>query len=102
MPHIASIGTSPPGWTTQLRRVTRGVPVRPRNPVGLDRLVVAAAVDRDGAVRPHQGGSRQLSTTGASSGLFALAVPAESDSIGPLVTVEQASLSSDVAVAGGR
>jgi hypothetical protein len=43
----------------------------------------------------------QMPTTRASSGLFALAVITGSDTIGPLVAVEQASLSS-ITVASGK
>lgn len=46
-------------------------------------------------------GTEHRRTAGASSGLFALAALAESDSIGPLVAVEQASLSG-ITVASGE
>lgn len=106
-------------------RVARSLPVRTRNAGGvvhdygdprllherglltslaaawLDTPVQLAGVDHDKAAELCQGTPRQLPTTGASSGLFALASLAESDTIGPLVAVEQASLSG-VTVVGGR
>jgi uncharacterized OB-fold protein len=98
-------------------RVARSLPVRTRNSTGAvhdygdarllhDRGLVAslaaawlehpaavAGVDAKQAAELSDGVSTPLPTTGASSGLFALAAMAESETKGPLVAVEQASLS---------
>ncbi|KUI29021.1 OB-fold domain-containing protein [Mycobacterium sp. GA-2829] len=98
-------------------RVARSLPVRTRNAVGgvhdygdprllhergllaslsaawLDTPVVVAGVDHDKVTALCIGDPPRLPTFGASSGLFALASLAESHTIGPLVAVEQASLS---------
>lgn len=98
-------------------RVARSLPVRTRNAVGvvhdygdprllhergllaslsaawLDTPVVVAGVDHDKVTALCAGDPPRLPTFGASSGLFALAALAESHTMGPLVAVEQASLS---------
>jgi uncharacterized OB-fold protein len=98
-------------------RVARSLPVRTRNATGsvhdygdprllherglvaslaaawLDTPAAVAGVDHDRAVDLCVGNPPPLPTTGASSGLFALAGMAETGSTGPLVAVEQASLS---------
>ncbi|GAY17280.1 OB-fold domain-containing protein [Mycobacterium sp. shizuoka-1] len=66
----------------------------------LDTPVALAGVDHDRAVELCGGNPPVLPTSGASAGLFALAALAESRTHGPLVAVEQASLSG-VTVAGG-
>ncbi|WP_422746052.1 OB-fold domain-containing protein [Mycobacterium sp. WMMD1722] len=105
-------------------RVARSLPVRTRNSVGvvhdygdprllhergllaslsaawLDTPVQVAGVDHDKVVELCAGTPTRLPTDGASAGLFALASLAESNTIGPLVAVEQASLSG-IAVAHG-
>lgn len=106
-------------------RVARSLPVRTRNSVGvvhdygdprllhergllaslsaawLDTPVQVAGVDHDKVVELCVGEPAPLPTFGASSGLFALASLTESDTIGPLVAVEQASLSG-ITVTGGE
>lgn len=106
-------------------RVARSLPVRTRNAVGvvhdygdprllhergllaslsaawLDTPVLVAGVDHEQASRLCVGDPVRLPTIGASSGLFALASLCESDTIGPLVAVEQASLSG-ITVADGE
>ncbi|WP_102142327.1 Zn-ribbon domain-containing OB-fold protein [Mycobacterium hubeiense] len=67
----------------------------------LDTPVLVAGVDHDKAAQLCVGEPARLPTVGASSSLFALAALAESDTIGPLVAVEQASLSG-ITVARGE
>jgi uncharacterized OB-fold protein len=98
-------------------RVARSLPVRTRNAVGvvhdygdprllherglmaslaaawLDIPAAVAGVDHAKAVELCIADPAQLPTVGASSGLFALAAMAEAQTTGPLVAVEQASLS---------
>jgi uncharacterized OB-fold protein len=104
-------------------RVSRSLPVRTRNSSGdvhdygdprllkkrgylaslatawVDTPVVVAGVGRNDAA-PLAGDPVTLPTTGASSSLFALAAMAEAGTIGPLVGIEQASLSG-ITVADG-
>ncbi|WP_179476237.1 OB-fold domain-containing protein [Mycolicibacterium vinylchloridicum] len=106
-------------------RVARSLPVRTRNASGavhdygdprllherglvaslaaawLDTPVALAGVDHDRAAELCGGDPPTLPTMGASAGLFALAALAESRTSGPLVAVEQASLSG-VTVVGGN
>lgn len=105
-------------------RVARSLPVRTRSAVGevhdygdprllrergvvaslaaawVDTPVLLAGVDHEHAVQLCAGNPGPLPTTGASSGLFALAVLAESQTVGPLVAVEQANLSGIAVVDG--
>jgi uncharacterized protein len=105
-------------------RVARSLPVRTRKATGdvhdygdprllhergliasleaawLDTPAAVAGVDHARASELTIGDPPALPTTGASSGLFALAGMAERDSTGPLVAVEQASLSG-ITVTGG-
>ncbi|OHV06419.1 Zn-ribbon domain-containing OB-fold protein [Mycobacterium talmoniae] len=105
-------------------RIARSLPVRTRNAVGVvhdygdprllhERGVVAsldaawvdtplavAGVDHGQAVELCTGSPPRLPTLGASSGLFALAALADSQTTGRLVAVEQASLSG-ITVVGG-
>ncbi|WP_445166257.1 OB-fold domain-containing protein [Mycolicibacterium sp. Dal123E01] len=105
-------------------RVARSLPVRTRNASGvlhdygdprllherglvaslaaawLDTPVAIAGVDHDRVTELCGGDPPTLPTSGASAGLFALAALAESRTNGPLVAVEQASLSG-VTVVGG-
>lgn len=105
-------------------RVARSLPVRTRNAVGgvhdygdprllherglvaslgaawLDTLAAVAGVDHATAAELCIGDPAPLPTTGASSGLFALAAMAEAGTTGPLVAVEQASLSGLTVVGG--
>jgi uncharacterized OB-fold protein len=98
-------------------RVARSLPVRTRNATGtvhdygdprllherglvaslaaawLDTPAAVAGVDDERAADLCVGNPPPLPTTGASSGLFALAGMAEAGTTGPLVAVEQASLS---------
>lgn len=98
-------------------RVARSLPVRTRNTTGsvhdygdprllherglvaslaaawLDTPAAVAGVEHDRAADLCVGDPPALPTTGASSGLFALAGMAEAGTTGPLVAVEQASLS---------
>jgi uncharacterized OB-fold protein len=98
-------------------RVARSLPVRTRNTTGtvhdygdprllhergliaslaaawLDTPAAVAGVDHDRASDLCVGIPPRLPTTGASSSLFALAGMAEAGTTGPLVAVEQASLS---------
>ncbi|WP_029114680.1 OB-fold domain-containing protein [Mycobacterium sp. URHB0044] len=98
-------------------RVARSLPVRTRNATGavheygdprllhergliasleaawLDTPAALAGVDHDRAADLCVGDPPRLPTTGASSSLFALAGMAETGTTGPLVAVEQASLS---------
>lgn len=98
-------------------RVARSLPVRTRNVTGdvhdygdprllhergliaslaaawLDTPAAVAGVDHDRAVELCIGDPRPLPTMGASASLFALAGMAEAGKTGPLVAVEQASLS---------
>jgi uncharacterized OB-fold protein len=98
-------------------RVARSLPVRTRNATGtvhdygdprllherglvaslaaawLDTPAAVAGVDDERAADLCVGNPPPLPTTGASSGLFALAGMAETGTTGPLVAVEQASLS---------
>lgn len=104
-------------------RVSRSLPVRTRNSSGdvhdygdprllkkrgylaslatawVDTPVVVAGVGRKDAA-PLAGDAVALPTTGASSSLFALAAMTEAGTIGPLVGIEQASLSG-ITVADG-
>jgi uncharacterized protein len=106
-------------------RVARSLPVRTRNAVGvvhdygdprllhergllaslsaawLDTPVAVAGVEYDKVTELCAGTPPHMPTYGASAGLFALASLTESDTIGPLVAVEQASLSG-ITVAGGE
>ncbi|BCI54288.1 hypothetical protein NIIDNTM18_35660 [Mycolicibacterium litorale] len=106
-------------------RVARSLPVRTRNAVGvvhdygdprllhergllaslsaawLDTPVVVAGVEHDKVMPLCHGDPPRLPTFGASSGLFALASLTESHTMGPLVAVEQASLSG-ITVTGGE
>ena len=105
-------------------RVARSLPVRTRNAIGvvhdygdprllherglvasleaawLDTPAAVAGVDHTRAAEMCIGNPPHLPTTGASSGLFALAGLAETGSTGPLVAVEQASLSGLTVVGG--
>ncbi len=105
-------------------RVVRSLPVRTRNTAGavhdygdprllhergliaslaaawLDTPAAVAGVDHDRANDLCVGDPPRLPTTGASSSLFALAGMAEAGITGPLVAVEQASLSG-ITVSGG-
>ncbi|MGX6509293.1 OB-fold domain-containing protein [Rhodococcus sp. SJ-2] len=104
-------------------RVSRSLPVRTRNSTGdvhdygdprllkkrgylaslatawVDTPVVVAGVGRKDA-EPLAGDPVTLPTTGASASLFALAAMAEASTVGPLVGIEQASLSG-ITVADG-
>lgn len=106
-------------------RIARSLPVRTRNAVGVvhdygdprllhergvvtslaqawaDTPVMLAGVEHERAVALCSGEPAALPTTGASSGLFALAALAETRTEGPLVAVEQANLSG-INVAGGE
>ncbi|MGB3894079.1 Zn-ribbon domain-containing OB-fold protein [Mycolicibacter sinensis] len=106
-------------------RIARSLPVRTRNAVGVvhdygdprllhergvvtslaqawaDTPVMLAGVEHERAVALCSGEPAALPTTGASSGLFALAALAETQTEGPLVAVEQANLSG-INVAGGE
>ncbi|PXW24603.1 OB-fold domain-containing protein [Nocardia sp. 348MFTsu5.1] len=66
----------------------------------LDHPTAVAGVDQKHANELSQGFSAPLPTVGASSGLFALAAMAESETTGPLAAVEQASLSGITVAAG--
>ncbi|CAN5450137.1 hypothetical protein BH11ACT7_BH11ACT7_09250 [soil metagenome] len=105
-------------------RVARSLPVRTRNASGavhdygdprllherglvasleaawLDTPVAVAGVEHRQIVELCHGRPPALPTTGASAGFFALAHLAESGTTGPLVAVEQASLSG-ITVVGG-
>ncbi|BBX13522.1 hypothetical protein MNVM_26030 [Mycobacterium novum] len=104
-------------------RIARSLPVRTRNDgvvhdYGDPRLlyergvvaslvaawaetpVMLAGVEHDRAVELCIGKPAPLPTTGASSGLFALAVLAETQTVGPLLAVEQANLSGITVVEG--
>jgi uncharacterized OB-fold protein len=105
-------------------RVARSLPVRTRNATGdvhdygdprllherglvaslaaawLDTPAAVAGVEHDRAVELCVGDPAPLPTTGASAGLFALAGMADAGTTGPLVAVEQASLSG-MTVSGG-
>lgn len=105
-------------------RVARSLPVRTRNAIGgvhdygdprllherglvaslgaawLDTPAALAGVDHATAAELCIGDPPRLPTTGASSGLFALAAMAETATTGPLVAVEQASLSGLTVVGG--
>lgn len=111
-------------WVRTAARVARSLPVRTRNAVGalhdygdprllhergfvaslaaawLDTPAALAGVDHATAVDLCIGAPPPLPTTGASSGLFALAAMAEMGRTGPLVAVEQASLSGLTVVGG--
>ena len=112
-------------WVRTVARVSRSLPVRTHNALGVlgdpgdprllhDRALVAAlwpgwldppaalaGVDPSTAAELCTGDPPPLPTTGASSGLFALAAMAESATTGPLVAVEAASLSG-LTVSGGQ
>ncbi len=105
-------------------RIARSLPVRTRNATGdvhdygdprllherglvasleaawLDTPAAVAGVEHSRAVELTIGDPPELPTTGASSSLFALAGMAERDVTGPLVAVEQATLSG-ITVTGG-
>lgn len=104
-------------------RIARSLPVRTRNDgvvhdYGDPRLlyergvvaslvaawaetpVMLAGVEHDRAVELCIGKPAPLPTTGASSGLFALAVLAETQTVGPLLAAEQANLSGITVVEG--
>ncbi|MDQ2627342.1 MAG: OB-fold domain-containing protein [Actinomycetota bacterium] len=104
-------------------RIARSLPVRTRNDgvvhdYGDPRLlyergvvaslvaawaempVMLAGVEHDRAVELCTGKPAPLPTTGASSGLFALAVLAETQTVGPLLAAEQANLSGITVVEG--
>jgi uncharacterized protein len=66
----------------------------------LDHPTAVAGVDHKRAIELSPGFSVHLPTVGASSGLFALAAMAESETTGPLAAVEQASLSGITVAAG--
>ncbi|WP_166903507.1 Zn-ribbon domain-containing OB-fold protein [Mycobacterium sp. DL440] len=66
----------------------------------LDTPVAVAGIDRKQAAELCGGDPAELPTTGASSSLFALANLVDTATTGPLVAVEQASLSG-ITVAGG-
>jgi uncharacterized OB-fold protein len=66
----------------------------------LDTPAAVAGVDHATAAELCIGDPATLPTTGASSGLFALAAMAEAGTTGPLVAVEQASLSGLTIVGG--
>jgi uncharacterized OB-fold protein len=105
-------------------RVARSLPVRTRNAVGgvhdygdprllherglvaslgaawLDTPAAVAGVDHATAAELCIGDPTPLPTFGASAGLFALAAMTEAETTGPLVAVEQASLSGLTVVGG--
>jgi uncharacterized protein len=111
-------------WVRTAARVARSLPVRTRNAIGvvhdygdprllherglvaslgaawLDTPAAVAGVDHVTAAELCIGDPATLPTTGASSGLFAVAAMAESGTTGPLVAVEQASLSGLTVVGG--
>jgi uncharacterized protein len=111
-------------WVRTAARVSRSLPVRTRNAVGvvhdygdprllherglvaslsaawLDTPVALAGVDHQAAAELCIGDPPCLPTAGASSGLFAMAAMAETATTGPLVAVEQASLSGLTVVSG--
>jgi uncharacterized OB-fold protein len=111
-------------WVRTAARVARSLPVRTRNAIGvvhdygdprllherglvaslgaawLDTPAAVAGVDHATAAELCIGDPAPLPTTGASSGLFALAGMAEAATTGPLVAVEQASLSGLTVVGG--
>lgn len=111
-------------WVRTAARVSRSLPVRTRNAVGvvhdygdprllherglvaslsaawLDTPAALAGVDHSTAAELCIGDAAPLPTIGASSGLFALAAMAEAGTTGPLVAVEQASLSGLTVVEG--
>lgn len=113
-------------WVRTAARVARSLPVRTRSVVGdvhdygdprllhergliaslgaawLDTPAALAGVDHATAAELCIGDPAPLPTTGASSGLFALAAMAEAGKRGPLVAVEQASLSGLTVVGCGR
>jgi len=121
----AAILTSDSGLQVRTAaRVARSLPVRTRSSSGvvhdygdprllherglvaslaaawLDTPVALAGVDHDRAADLCIGDPPKLPTSGASAGLFALAALAESNTTGPLVAVEQASLSGLTVVGG--
>jgi uncharacterized OB-fold protein len=111
-------------WVRTAARVARSLPVRTRNAIGgvhdygdprllherglvaslgaawLDTPAAVAGVDHATAADLCVGDPAPLPTTGSSSGLFALAAMAEAATTGPLVAVEQASLSGLTVVGG--
>src|ERR1700739_3796215 len=111
-------------WVRTAARVARSLPVRTRSDIGvvhdygdprllherglvaslgaawLDTPAARAGVDHATAAELCTGDPRPLPTTGASSGLFALAAMSEAGTTGPLVAVEQASLSGLTVVGG--
>jgi uncharacterized OB-fold protein len=111
-------------WVRTAARVARSLPVRTRSDIGvvhdygdprllherglvaslgaawLDTPAALAGVDHATAAELCIAKPPELPTTGASSGLFALASMAESGTTGPLVAVEQASLSGLTVVGG--
>jgi len=111
-------------WVRTAARVARSLPVRIRSDIGvvhdygdprllherglvaslsaawLDTPVALAGVDHATAVELCVGNPSPLPTTGASAGVFALAAMAQAGTTGPLVAVEQASLSGLTVVGG--
>jgi uncharacterized protein len=111
-------------WVRTAARVARSLPVRTRSDIGvvhdygdprllherglvaslgaawLDTPAALAGVDHATAAELCIGDPAPLPTSGASSGLFALAAMAEAGTTGPLVAVEQASLSGLTVVSG--
>jgi uncharacterized OB-fold protein len=111
-------------WVRTAARVARSLPVRTRSDIGvvhdygdprllherglvaslgaawLDTPAALAGVDHTTAAELCVGEPAPLPTSGASSGLFALAAMAEAGTTGPLVAVEQASLSGLTVVGG--
>jgi uncharacterized OB-fold protein len=107
-----------------IARVARSLPVRTRNALGevhdygdarllhqrgvlasleatwSDTPIALAGIDHVQAVQLCIGDPPVLPTVGASAGLFALAAIAEIRSVGPLIGVEQASLSGVIVGAG--
>jgi uncharacterized protein len=111
-------------WVRTAARVARSLPVRTRSDIGvvhdygdprllherglvaslgaawLDTPAALAGVDYATAAELCVGDPAPLPTSGASSGLFALAAMSEAGTTGPLVAVEQASLSGLTVVGG--
>jgi uncharacterized OB-fold protein len=111
-------------WVRTAARVARSLPVRTRSDIGvvhdygdprllherglvaslgaawLDTPAALAGVDHATAAELCVGDPAPLPTSGASSGLFALAAMSEAGTTGPLVAVEQASLSGLTVVGG--
>lgn len=111
-------------WVRTAARVARSLPVRTRSDIGvvhdygdprllherglvaslgaawLDTPAALAGVDHATATELCIGDPPLLPTSGASSGLFALAAMSEAGRNGPLVAIEQASLSGLTVVGG--